>query len=132
MQIFFTEPIPFDGRLVVCKTCWAAIPVAFGFGTEHPIDPVAMHTRWHNAQPANVSVGEHDRLTALAGMVDDLDRNEHGRHIGDADSSDPSGTSQGNPIHPPGSTLGYDIGGRPYVMPERTTRDVADWRPTDV
>jgi hypothetical protein len=61
-------------------------------------------------------------------MVSDLDRNEHGRHEGDADVGDPTGVSQGNPRLHTGDVLGYDIGGRPYVMPERGKRhDAQAW-----
>lgn len=55
-------------------------------------------------------------------MVIDLDRNEHGRHEGDADVGDPSGVSQGNPRLHTGDVLGYGLGGAPYVMPERGKR----------
>lgn len=55
-------------------------------------------------------------------MVSDLDRNENGRHEGDADSGDPSGTSQGNPLMPTGTTIGWTIYGQPYVVPEPRER----------
>lgn len=51
------------------------------------------------------------------GILFDLDRNEHGRHEGDADGYDPSGISQGNPHLPSGSVIGYNISGRAYVRP---------------
>lgn len=74
-----------------------------------------------------------ERLKAaepFASMVADLDRNEHGRHEGDADVSDASGRSQGNPLLPTGATLGYSLGGRwRYVVPERGRRhDPSAWR----
>ena len=44
------------------------------------------------------------------------------------DVGDPTGVSQGNPRLHAGDVLGYDIGGRPYVMPERGKRhDPAAW-----
>jgi hypothetical protein len=64
------------------------------------------------------------RLSVFARMVNDLDRNEHGRHEGDVDGGDPTGVSQGNPRLHTGDVLGYSIAGdqRPYVMPERGQR----------
>lgn len=63
-------------------------------------------------------------------MVADLDRNEHGRHEGDADVGDPTGVSQGNPLLPAGTVLGYSLGGSwQYVMPERGQRHrIEAWR----
>lgn len=57
-------------------------------------------------------------------LLMDLDRNEHGRHEGDADVGDPSGVSQGNPHLRPGEVIGYTIGGdrAPIVMPARADR----------
>jgi hypothetical protein len=61
-------------------------------------------------------------------MVSDLDRNENGRHEGDADVGDPSGVSQGNPRMKTGDVIGYMLGGHPYVMPPRGKRhDPAAW-----
>jgi hypothetical protein len=65
-------------------------------------------------------------------MIIDLDRNENGRHEGDADVGDPTGVSQGNPRLRTGDVLGYDLGGRPYVMPARGRRhDPTAWVPDD-
>ena len=62
-------------------------------------------------------------------MVADLDRSPHGRHEGDAEGQDPSGISQGNPFIREHATLGYDISGRPYRMPERSRRhDIDAWK----
>lgn len=66
------------------------------------------------------------RLRWWQQMVADLDRNENGRHEGDADYGDPTGISQGNPQLRTGDILGYDIGGHPYVMPERGKRHNPD------
>lgn len=61
-------------------------------------------------------------------MVTDLDRNEHGRHEGDADVGDPTGVSQGNPRLKTGDVLGYSLSGTPYVVPERGQRhDPTAW-----
>jgi hypothetical protein len=65
-------------------------------------------------------------------MIIDLDRNENGRHEGDADVGDPTGVSQGNPRLRTCVVLGYDMGGRPYVMPARGRRhDPTAWVPDD-
>lgn len=69
------------------------------------------------------------RLQEFRLMVANLDRNENGRHEGDADVGDPTGVSQGNPRLKTGDILGYDIGGHPYIMPEHKDRhDPAAWR----
>lgn len=63
-------------------------------------------------------------------LVADLDRNVNGRHEGDADVGDPTGVSQGNPLLPTGTVLGYSLGGSwQYVMPPRGERHKVDaWR----
>lgn len=68
------------------------------------------------------------RLRGFERMVLDLDRNENGRHEGDADVGDRDGVSQGNPLPlTTGSTLGYGLGGSiRYVMPERGKRHDPD------
>jgi hypothetical protein len=72
------------------------------------------------------------RLRQFQRMVNDLDRNENGRHEGDVDCGDPTGVSQGNPRLHTGDILGYDIGGRPYVMPPRGQRHDPDaWGPAE-
>lgn len=75
------------------------------------------------------------REAALAAMVADLDRCPHGRHRGDVCSGvrGCDGPSLGNPLLPPGTVLGFDISGRPYVVPERIGArwDVQAWRTTD-
>lgn len=60
------------------------------------------------------------RASAMAQIVYDLDRCQHGRHRGDicSGTSGCNGPSKGNPVHAPGSIIGFDIGGRPYTMPE--------------
>jgi hypothetical protein len=62
------------------------------------------------------------QLQAFRQIVSDLDRNKNGRHEGDIDVGDPSGASQGNPKLHTGDIVGYDISGRPYIMPERADR----------
>lgn len=56
----------------------------------------------------------------MAQIVYDLDRCAHGRHRQDMCSAEPGcgGPSAGNPTLPPGAVIGYDIGGRPYTMPD--------------
>ena len=58
------------------------------------------------------------RLRAAANLLSDLDRSPAGRHKGDRESQDPSGVSQGNPLLPPGTHVGYDLGGRRLIVPE--------------
>lgn len=66
---------------------------------------------------------EHERQTHLHNaqrVLSDLDRCPHGRHRGDVCSGVQGcdGPSKGNPHLPaPGEVVGYDLGGRPYVMP---------------
>jgi hypothetical protein len=71
---------------------------------------------------------EIERLRKFERMVVDLDRNANGRHEGDIDSGEPGGVSLGNLRFLTGSVIGYDIGGRPYVVPPRGERhDPAAW-----
>lgn len=70
---------------------------------------------------------EHEAHVALQGyrrLLSDLDRNAGGRHEGDYDSfaSDNGGISAGNPHLTTGQIIGYDIGGREYVVPEPRER----------
>ena len=52
-------------------------------------------------------------------LLSDLDRSAAGRHRGDAESEDPTGTSQGNPLLPPGTHIGYSLyGNRRIVVPD--------------
>jgi len=67
-------------------------------------------------------IKEIHKLSHFKRMVTDLDRNENGRHEGDADVGDPTGVSQGNPKLKTGDILGYSISGEPYIMPERGKR----------
>ncbi|RBO72825.1 hypothetical protein [Microbacterium sp. H6] len=70
---------------------------------------------------------EHEQHLALQGyrrMLSDLDRNASGRHEGDYDShaTGNGGISAGNPHLTTGQIIGYDIGGREYVVPEPRDR----------
>jgi len=60
-------------------------------------------------------------LHGFAQIVNDMSRNEFGRHEGDYDTNDPTGVSRGNPHHRVGDVFGYSIGGRrrAYARPER-------------
>lgn len=60
-------------------------------------------------------------------MLNDLSRNEHGRHEGDVDGNGPS---RGNPHLTTGQVIGYSIGGSwKYVVPEPRLRgDLQAWR----
>jgi hypothetical protein len=72
---------------------------------------------------------EIERLQQFQTMISDLDRNEHGRHEGDIDAFDHTGISRGNPNLRTGAIIGYDISGRPYVMPPREVRhDPEAWK----
>lgn len=67
-------------------------------------------------------------LQGYRGMLSDLDRNAGGRHEGDYDSFVQGGISQGNPHLTTGDVIGYDIGGRAYVVPEPRDRGtLAAW-----
>lgn len=75
----------------------------------------------------------HERAVALARILADLDRCEHGRHSTDPCLSCPSGWSTGNMFMPrPGRRIGTDLGGRPILMPDhaagRPAHDPASWR----
>jgi hypothetical protein len=110
-------------------------------------NPYSNTTRWV-ADPSEPNGGRYVRMTwkeryeqekALRRESDkfrqilaDLDRNENGRHEGDADVGTKGGVSLGNPMLQTGEVLGYDIGGRVYVMPDRANRHKADaWGPFD-
>lgn len=63
-----------------------------------------------------------------ARLLADLDRCEHGRHVGDACFSCPGSVSEGNPHLPEGKTIGYGLDGVPIVMPSRSAKhDPANW-----
>lgn len=60
-------------------------------------------------------------------LLSDLDRSAAGRHRGDVEAEDPTGVSQGNPLLPPGTHIGYSLyGNRRIVVPEKTF-DPAAW-----
>lgn len=70
---------------------------------------------------------EHEAHLTLQGyrtMLSDLDRNASGRHEGDYDTkaTGNGGISAGNPHLTTGQIIGYDIGGREYVVPEPRDR----------
>ena len=100
-------------------------------GVDDPDDPRGGHSvpmTWRDlAQQRYIEIQE---LQAFQQIVVDLDRNENGRHEGDADIGTPGGISRGNPLIRPGEVLGYAVGGRPYVMPPRgRMHDAAAWGP---
>lgn len=66
------------------------------------------------------------RLHDAQRLLADLDRSPNGRHQGDVEGQDPTGFSQGNPHLTTGATIGYDIGGKPYVVPEPRMRGNID------
>lgn len=86
------------------------------------------------------------RAEALAQVLSDLDRCEHGRHEGDV-CSGCGGPSKGNPVvrladayetrpggtlspldSTPKRTIGFDLSANPIVVPERNTHDPDAWR----
>ncbi len=72
--------------------------------------------------------GEAQRGAELAAVLADLDRCVHGRHEGDV-CGDCGGPSKGNHHLRPGTVIGYDIGGKTIVMPDREYRhDPEAWR----
>lgn len=83
-----------------------------------------------------------ERYARLAGILQNLDRCPHGRHRGDTCagwrpgapmSGCQGGRSLGNPHLPaPGETVGYDLYGRPFVVPgEHAFGDPTAWRAPD-
>lgn len=70
------------------------------------------------------------RADALAGVLADLDRCEHGRHEGDICTgvNGCDGPSEGNPHAQQGQVIGYGLAGkrRPIVMPPRADRNNAE------
>jgi len=71
---------------------------------------------------------QHWTLTALAQLLRDLDRCDHGRHEGDSCFDCPQGTSTGNPRMPVGQRIGTTVHGRAIVMPPRGERhDRRSW-----
>ena len=63
-----------------------------------------------------------------AKIVHDLDRSEHGRHEGDAESQTYGGVSLGNPHLTVGETFGYTMDGARIVLPPREQRhDLSAW-----
>lgn len=74
--------------------------------------------------------GADRRIIALAQILMDLDRCEHGRHSRDQCFGCPSGQSAGNPFLKPGQQIGYFLDGHPIVVPEHERRyEPAAWRP---
>lgn len=72
------------------------------------------------------------RYVELAKILADFDRCVHGRHRADSCFDCLAGRSTGNPHLPsPGWAVGYDYGGRPYVVPAegRSFSDPEAWRP---
>lgn len=67
------------------------------------------------------------RLNEAVTLLDDLDRSAAGRHRGDSEFQDPSGTSQGNPLLPPGTHIGHTIYGRRIVVPEKGLSVAKNW-----
>lgn len=73
------------------------------------------------------------RAEALARILSDLDRCEHGRHRADPCFDCPGGWSAGNAAFPPpGSVIGHDLTGGRYVVPAegRSFGDPQAWRPS--
>lgn len=69
-----------------------------------------------------------DRGYALANILFDLDRCEHGRHEGDICSGEKgcNGPSKGNPRIRTGDVIGYTMEGHCVVMPPREFRSLPE------
>lgn len=71
-------------------------------------------------------------MERLGALLADLDRCVHGRHSVDPCLACPGGTSTGNPHLPPGTVIGYGLGGEsdPIVVPQPGDRNTPEaWRP---
>jgi hypothetical protein len=113
----FSEPL--DPDVYSDQCLWVSDDSEFG-GHLEPI-------KWREV--ALESAQEVKRLRGFQQIIADLDRNEHGRHEGDIDCGDRSGISQGNPRLWSDRVIGYDISGRPYIMPEQGRRnDPEAWK----
>ena len=66
-----------------------------------------------------VSDDQWHRTSELARILSDLNRSPAGRHQGDAEYQDPSGVSQGNPLLPVGTHIGFTMTGLHIVVPPR-------------
>lgn len=66
-----------------------------------------------------------DGHRALAAVLGELDRCEHGRHEGD-ECGDCGGRSQGNPHMRPGIVIGYSLRRGNIVMPSRADKHDPD------
>lgn len=86
-----------------------------------------------------ISDSEYSRLQAAAELLTDLDRCEHGRHIGDVcgGAGGCNGPSHGNPFLATGQRIGTSLAGRPYTVPdfaalrsEHRSAQPADWSGT--
>jgi hypothetical protein len=76
-----------------------------------------------------------ERDTALAKILSDLDRCEHGRHEGDICSGTRgcNGPSRGDPIIRTGDIMGFTMYGQSIVMPPREKRyDPEAWTRKDL
>lgn len=73
---------------------------------------------------------ENRRLRERDVILSDLDRCEHGRHKKDNCSMcDANGGNKGNPRLSSSRIIGFDIGGKPYKVPETGTHEPAEkWR----
>jgi hypothetical protein len=58
-----------------------------------------------------------DSAQAIARVISDLDRCEHGRHAKDSCLMCPGGKSTGNLLLEPGRVIGHTVHGRPIVVP---------------
>lgn len=117
---------------VLSEQGWLLIPAAEVLSRQGRIQPDGSLRPFTWREVAETQEEELRLLRAFRSVLLDLDRNENGRHEGDADVGDPSGVSQGNPHLRPGAVIGYTIGGqqRPIVMPARADRHRPEaWTP---
>lgn len=67
---------------------------------------------------------------AAVTLLSDLDRCEHGRHVGDVcgGSSGCNGPSHGNPFLEPGQRIGTTLSAQPIIIPDVRSRASKIWR----
>lgn len=97
-------------------------------GTFYPCAPDVFARDYVEATAAAPAEGD---LTAraLAAVLLDLDRCEHGRHSLDPCHSCPDGKSTGNKLMPPGRAIGHTVhGDRIWVPPADQRHDPKAWR----
>jgi hypothetical protein len=131
------------GHEAPCGTCCDGVDVeallhdAVGVGSaDLPSTPVTssggtIHT-WGGGTWGEVALRLYEALNEARqwrGLIQNLDRNENGRHAGEEDFGDPTGYSQGNPHLTPGQRIGTTYDGQPIVVPPHEQQhDASAWK----